>query len=230
MNTISSKHIFFLLSLAAIAVVGSGLSAQAETVETGSTDAKALRAVSAPIPGTTATSATALTPDSPTTRQRAENSAQTDATSVAQIDIDPDVPIIGGTSYIGIAGNIGLDGDTSLGEGSFMVISKLGLTNHISVRPSVVLGNDTIFLVPVTFDASILPVDVFERALPLSPYVGGGVAIATGDNDDIGPLVTAGIDFGLTPQFTATAAVNVGFLDETDIGLLIGVGYNFLGF
>ena len=229
MNTISSKHVFFLLSLAAIAVVGSGFEAQAETIETGSTDAKALRAVSAPIPGTTATSATALSPE-PNTRQRAENSAQTDAPSVAQIDIDPEVPIIGGTSYVGIAGNIGLDGDTSLGEGSFMVISKVGLTNNISVRPSVVLGNDTMFLIPATFDVSILPVDAFERALPLSPYLGGGVAIATGDNDDIGPLVTAGVDFGLTPQFTATAAVNVGFLDETDIGLLIGVGYNFLGF
>jgi len=48
-----------------------------------------------------------------------------------------------------------------------------------------------------------------ERALPY-PYVGGGVAIATGDNDDIGPLVTAGVDFGLTLN-SATAAVNVVF-------------------
>jgi hypothetical protein len=229
-KTIFSKHVFFLLSLATFTVVGSGLSAQAETMDTGSTDAEALLSVSAPVPATTATSATALTPESPVTPQQAEKSAQTVAPSVAQIDIDPDVPIIGGTSYIGIAGNIGLDGDTSLGEGSFMVISKVGLTNNISVRPSAVLGNDTIFLVPLTFDVSILPVDAFERALPLSPYVGGGVAIATGDDDDVGPLVTAGVDFGLTPQFTATAAVNVGFLDDTDIGLLIGVGYNFLGF
>jgi hypothetical protein len=123
-----------------------------------------------------------------------------------------------------------LDGETALGDGSFVVISKIGLISNISARPSAVLGDDTVFLVPVTFDFSILPIDAFSEALPLAPYLGGGVAISTGNEDDVGPLLTAGIDYGLTPQFTATVAVNVGFLDDTDIGLLIGVGYNFLGF
>ena len=215
MNTVFSKHVSFILSLAAIAVVGSGLEARAETI-------------SAPVPGTTATSAAPLTPESPVTRQLAPT-AETTAPSVAQIDTDPGIPTVGGSSYIGIAGNIGLDGQTALGDGSFVVISKIGLTSNISARPSAVLGDNTVFLIPVTFDFSILPIDAFAEALPLAPYLGGGVAIATGDADDVGPLLTAGVDFGLTPQFTANVAVNVGFLDDTDIGLLIGVGYNFLG-
>lgn len=215
MGTIFFRRGSFLLSLAAIAVLGSGLTAQAEKI-------------TAPVPGLTVTSANALTPELPVTPELAPTEQPDDA-QVAQVDIDPGIPTVAGSSYIGIAGNIGLDGETSLGDGSFAVISKIGLINNISARPSVVLGNDTIFLVPLTFDLSILPVDAFSEALPLSPYLGGGVAISTGDEDDVGPLVTAGIDYGLTPQFTATVAVNVGFLDDTNVGLLIGVGYN-LGF
>lgn len=235
MNSIFSKHVSFLASLAAFAVAGSGLSAQAsatplvDTASVSDTQRSLQEAAiaSVPVPGTTATEVAPLT-QTDITPQLGEPAAETNAPEpVAQIDIDPGIPTVGGSSYVGIAGNIGLDGDTALGDGSFMVISKIGLTNNISARPSAVLGDNTIFLIPVTFDVSILPVDAFEQALPLAPYVGGGVAIGTGDNDDIGPLVTAGVDFGISPQFTATAAVNVGFLDDTDIGLLIGIGYNF---
>ena len=212
MSNIFSKHVSFLLGLATFALVGS-VSAQAETI-------------SAPIPGTTATSATTFTTESPKNHLAPIESA---APIVAQIDIDPEVPIIGGSSYIGIAGNIGVDGETALGDGSFMVISKIGLTNNISVRPSVLLGDDTAFLVPLTYDFSILPIDAFSNALRLSPYLGAGVAISTGDEDDIGPMVTAGVDYGISSQFTATAAVNVGILDDADVGVMIGIGYNFGG-
>jgi hypothetical protein len=55
------------------------------------------------------------------------------------------------------------------------------------------------------------------------------VAISTGDDSTIGALITGGVDVPLSSQFTATAAVNVGFVDETEVGLLIGVGYTFSG-
>jgi hypothetical protein len=42
-----------------------------------------------------------------------------------------------------------------------------------------------------------------------------------------GFLLTGGVDVPLSPQFTATAGVNVGFIDDTEVGLLLGVGYNF---
>jgi outer membrane protein W len=71
------------------------------------------------------------------------------------------------------------------------------------------------------------PVDAFTERLPIAPYVGAGVAFSTGDNSDIGPLVTAGVDFPITSRFTATASVNAAFLDETEVGLLVGIGYNF---
>jgi hypothetical protein len=38
------------------------------------------------------------------------------------------------------------------------------------------------------------------------------------------------MDVPLNSRLTATAAVNAGFFDKTDVGILLGVGYNFTGF
>lgn len=180
----------------------------------------------APVPGTTVTSAAPLT----TSRTPQITPAETADSEVAQVDIDPGTPTFGGDSYIGLAGNIGLTGDSALGDSSFMVISKIGLTTRIAVRPSVAIENDPVILVPVTFDFSLRPIDAFTERLPIAPYVGGGIAFSTGDNSDVGPMVTAGVDFPISPQFTATAAVNAAFLEEADVGLLVGIGYNFSAF
>lgn len=179
----------------------------------------------APVPGTTATSAAPLTTESPAPQKAP--AFKTDNGDLAQIDVDPGTPTFGGDSYIGIAGNLGLGGDSALGDSSFMVISKIGLTTRIAVRPSVAIESDPVILVPVTFDFSIRPVDAFTERLPIAPYVGGGIAISTGDDSDIGPLVTAGVDFPITSRFTATAAVNAAFLEDVDVGILVGIGYNF---
>jgi uncharacterized surface protein with fasciclin (FAS1) repeats len=135
----------------------------------------------------------------------------------------------GGRSYIGVAGNIGLSGnDTALSDGNFTVISKLGLTNYLSVRPSVIFGDDTIFLVPVTLDFSPRTAgSAGERTFAISPYIGAGVAIEANVNTDFGLLLTGGVDLPIGSRFTVTGAVNAAFMDQTDVGLLLGVGYNF---
>ncbi len=135
----------------------------------------------------------------------------------------------GGRSYIGVAGNIGLTGgDTALSEGNFTVISKLGVTNYLSVRPSVLFGDDTVFLVPLTYDFTPrTAASVGERTYTISPYLGAGVAIEANLDTDIGLLLTGGVDVPLGTRFTLTGAVNAAFMDETDVGLLLGVGYNF---
>jgi hypothetical protein len=40
-------------------------------------------------------------------------------------------------------------------------------------------------------------------------------------------LLSGGVDVPIANQLTANAGVNVSFLDDTNIGLLLGVGYNF---
>lgn len=301
MNNFFAQRLSFLLILAASTVVGSALSAQAQTINTGSTDSRAKseeitkpsvsvvelaeaavdatsptstaanvpaaetqhslqKAVpaapdseqaqlvspteqqppqttakeelatsnSVPVPGTTATSAATLTSESPLTPQLAPTSEKTTPKKVAQTDINPGGATRGGSSYVGIAGNFGITGgDQALGGTNFMVISKIGLFNTISARPSVVIGDDTTFLIPVTYDVGPLPIPIASRVIPISPYLGGGVAVAT--NGDVGPMIAAGVDVPVTPQFTATAGVNVGFLDDVNVGILVGVGYNFSG-
>ncbi|MGI2903672.1 hypothetical protein [Tolypothrix sp. VBCCA 56010] len=180
-----------------------------------------------PVPGTTSTSSAALTTQYPQAQFQA--SLPKSNSQVAQADIDPGRPTRGGSSYVGIAANLGISGgDSAVGDGNFMVISKIGLSNAISVRPSAVIGDNTAFLIPVTYDFSFQQSsDPFSEPLPIAPYVGAGAAINTGDDTQAAFLVTGGVDVPLNAQFTANAAVNAAFFDETDIGLSIGVGYNF---
>ncbi len=141
--------------------------------------------------------------------------------------INPGRATRSGSSYIGVGGNIGIGGDTGIGEGSFSVISKVGLTRNFSARPSVLFGDNTTILLPVTID---FPSESLEiTRFNVAPYIGGGAIISTGDDSDVGVLLSGGVDVPLTSQFTATAGVNVGFVDETDVGVILGVGYNFSG-
>ncbi len=178
-----------------------------------------------PVPGTIGTSSVQLNQKYPTSDLR--NSS----TKVAQSDINIGTPTRGSSSYIGIAGNIGITGgQSSLGDGNFAVISKIGLTNTLSARPSAVFGDSTAILIPVTYDFKPLQTsDPFSEPLAISPYIGAGAAIDTGKHSQVAFLLTGGVDVPLNRQFTATAAVNAGFFDQTDVGLMLGVGYNFNG-
>lgn len=228
-----SCHLPLVFGVATLTAFGWGLSAQAQTY---SSDRPQLNKPVdqplehvVPMPGTSVTSATTLTAQ-PAAISALETT-KIDNSQIAQVDsADVGRTVIGGSSYVGIAANIGLDGDTDLGDSNFAVISKIGLISNFSVRPSAVFGGDTVFLIPLTYDISLPGVDVLDAALPISPYLGAGIAIASGDDSQTDFLLSGGVDFPLTNQFTATAGVNVAFFDDTSIGLLLGVGYNFPGF
>jgi hypothetical protein len=223
-----SRHLPLACSIATFSVLGWGLSAQAQTYSSDRLHSQPPDRV-VPMPGTTATSATTLTLSQPATTPVLETTK--DNSQLAQVDSgDVGRTVLGGSSYVGVAANIGLDGETALGDSNFTVISKIGFLPNLSVRPSAIISGDTVFLIPVTYDISLPGVDALDAALPISPYLGGGVAIATGDDSQTDFLLTGGVDFPLTDRFTATAGVNVAFFDDTSIGLLLGVGYNFPGF
>ncbi len=134
-----------------------------------------------------------------------------------------------GPSYIGIGGNLGFGGDTALGDGSFAIISKIGLTNNFSVRPTVLFRDNVTVLLPVTYDfVSQNAVEVSDDfVITAAPYAGAGVAFSTGDNSNFGFLISGGVDVPISRNFTATAGLNIGFLDGAEVGLLLGVGYTF---
>lgn len=182
------------------------------------------------MPEKLATSANYLTAKPSTTSMPVLSSHQTD-TKVAQenINIQPGRATRGGSSYIGIGGNIGLSGNPALGDGAFVINSKIGLTRNVSFRPAVLFGNDTDFLLPLTYDFVIESADPFAP-IPFAPYLGGGVIVSTNGDNDIGFLLTGGVDVPLSAQFVANASINVGFRNDTDVGIILGVGYTFPGF
>ncbi|MBD3881324.1 hypothetical protein IFO70_06115 [Phormidium tenue FACHB-886] len=148
-------------------------------------------------------------------------------------DVSPGRATRSGSSYIGVGGSIGLgDGDTALGESSFSVFSKVGLTSNISARPAVLISDDPTILLPLTLDFTPFITGATEDLTSeigrrVSPYLGAGVAISTGDDSTVDFLATAGLDVALTSEFTATAAVNATLFDNPAVGLLLGVGFNF---
>ncbi|OKH24637.1 hypothetical protein [Chroogloeocystis siderophila] len=174
-----------------------------------------------PIPGTT--------PDptfpEPTTPQQVPDTTTPDTT--VEPAIVPGTATRGGASYIGVGGNIGFGGETTLSEGAFAVYSKIGLTDTFSIRPAAYFGDNTVIAIPITADFPPAETGVAAAQLNVAPYIGAGIAVSTGQDSTVGALISGGVDVPLTQQFTATAGVNIGFIDDTEVGLLIGVGYNF---
>lgn len=146
-------------------------------------------------------------------------------------DVTPGRATRSGSSYFGVGGNIGLgDGDTAIGEGSFAVISKIGLTRAFSVRPSALIGDSVTILLPVTYDLSFGEGPTGELGFTAAPFVGAGAAISTSDDASVDLLLTGGVDVPLTPQLTGTASVNASVTGNAAVGVLLGIGYNFNGF
>ncbi|MBD2306438.1 hypothetical protein H6G17_13050 [Chroococcidiopsis sp. FACHB-1243] len=251
MNTKPIQQISTIIAIATVAVAG-GLSAQAQTPSNNAEDTKVSTSAAAlrneptnsvvaqvdptypttqPTTPTTEPTYPSTQPTTPTTEPPATTPTQTTPTQPTPGAIEPGRATRGGSSYVGVGGNIGLGGgDTALGIGNFTVISKIGFTEAVSARPAVVFGDNTTFLIPITYDFTVQPTGAATEAISsFAPYVGGGLAIATGDNSDVGPMVTAGTDVPIGDRLTANAGVNVGFFDSTSVGLTIGVGYNFEG-
>jgi hypothetical protein len=189
-----------------------------------------------PIPGTTLTSAANLlgqptaNSNSRTSSSRTENSTTSNSqkkkgTQVAQYEIEPGRETRSGSSYVGAGGNIGLTGESGIGNNGFALFSKIGLTRALSVRPMVVFSDDTDFIIPITYDFPIAA-EPFQR-INLAPFVGVGAIITTYRERNAGLALTGGVDIPINANFTAVGSVTVGFVDTTSVGLLLGVGYNF---
>lgn len=117
-----------------------------------------------------------------------------------------------------------------MGQGSFAILSKIGLTRSFSVRPSILFTDNVTILLPVTYDFSFGEGPTSGFGFTAAPFVGVGAAISTGGGGDVGLLLTGGLDVPLSRDFTATAAVNASVTGKAAVGITLGVGYNFAGF
>jgi hypothetical protein len=169
----------------------------------------------------TDTQPTPTTPTPPTDSQTTP-SAPTTPTSPT---IDPGRATRSGSSYVAVGGNIGIGGRTALGRGNFVITSKIGLTDRFSARPGIVIGRSPTILIPVAIDFPVR--SVIDGRLGIAPFVGGGIAISTRGGSEVRALAMGGIDIPLSSRFTATASANAAFFRRTEIGVILGIGYNF---
>lgn len=137
-------------------------------------------------------------------------------------------------SYIGLGGNVGLsnNGVTDLGKGSVAIDAKIALTDYLSVRPAVLIGDGTTILLPLTYDINLQSSDPFKPAV-VHPFIGGGLTLATKEtelNNNVAPLATAGIDFRVSDRVVVYSNLSAGFFGEqTEVGARFGIGYVFSG-
>ena len=107
-------------------------------------------------------------------------------------------------------------------DGAFAVLGKGALSSHFALHPAVLFGDKNTILLPVTYGISIEN----DSSEIFYPFVGGGISIKEiFDDFDLGGLVTAGVDVPVSDRLTGTARFNVGFGDDTDVGLILGIGY-----
>ena len=181
-----------------------------------------------PVPGTVPTSVAAFAPDAANPAAvELQQATQTAPSVLAQAEpITPGRATRSGSSYVGLGANIGAIGRTPLGDFSGAILSKIGLTRMISVRPAVLINGDATFLLPITLD---FPIESAGQ-VSFAPYVGVGASFSTGDRKNADLIVSGGVDVPLSSQFTLTAAANAGLINGIELGVLVGIGYNFEGF
>ncbi|MDX2229618.1 MAG: hypothetical protein NW220_08270 [Leptolyngbyaceae cyanobacterium bins.349] len=173
-----------------------------------------------PVPGTVSTSAATLQVPAPEALL-AQDTPATPAPTVVPVVSNPAISV-NGRSYVGAGVNIGVAGDTAIGNTSFAAFSKVALTNYLSVRPAIFVSSNVTFLVPITYDFPL----VRAGAIHFNPYVGAGISIST-RNESVDFLVTGGLDFPISDRLTATAAANFGPAGGVDVGLVFGLAYTF---
>ena len=136
-------------------------------------------------------------------------------------------------NYVGIGGSLGIIENVYGDFGAFALNSKLRFLKIIkgynggtdlSLRPSVIIGKDVSFAIPVTVDFR-LP-GFGGKSTAFVPYFGPGVNIFTGKNGGASFLVSGGVDFPIG-DVTVNGQLNGAFEDKFSMGLTLGIGYNF---
>ena len=126
-----------------------------------------------------------------------------------------------GNDFIGVGADFGYADDVS-----FAVISKLSFNEKFAIRPSVLIGDDSSVLVPVTYEFNQFATEFND--FQVRPYAGVGASYSDSDDDeDLNLLLSAGADIPLSQRFTINAQANLGVFNDTDFGVTVGVGYNF---
>jgi hypothetical protein len=132
-------------------------------------------------------------------------------------------------NFIGIGGNIGLSGnETGLSGGAATLMTRKNLNDRLSIRGfSTFFGKKTDNTVALTVN---FPIYSQSKQVRFVPFIGGGALISSDglfEDVRIRGLVTGGFDIPISRRISAVTSVSVGFTDNPQVGMQIGMGYNF---
>lgn len=132
-------------------------------------------------------------------------------------------PVQAQTKPSHIAPSISFGGNTSV----FGVDSRFPVSQNLSIRPNLRFPSGGVVVgTSVTYDFDNSGMD--SR---IEPYIGAGLNIYTGDNNNNGANVTGyaigGADYSLNDQFVLKGSVALPFKSEYSTDITLGVGYKF---
>ena len=128
-------------------------------------------------------------------------------------------------NYVGLGVGLGDLGNNDVG---LSINSKFRVADQVSLRPGVMSdlsfneNGETVFLAPITYDFN--PITDNGRLLP---FVGGGVSVSTEGAGAVGPLVTGGVDYRISDNWTANGTVHWSIYGNSQVNGSVGVGYTF---
>lgn len=117
------------------------------------------------------------------------------------------------------------------GQTEFAVDSKFGVSENLSLRPFVSFGNgDTTFGSSLTYDFNLSNSGggTLGERTQVTPFLGGGVAIASGGGNQTVGYFTGGADFGVTENVDLKAELDVPFTSNGSATIVrLGAGFKF---
>jgi hypothetical protein len=113
------------------------------------------------------------------------------------------------------------------GQTAIGVDSKFGFSDNLSLRPFIYFpSNGTSFGSALTYD---LPLRNTDSTVLITPFVGGSVAVNTGDNSVATVGLVGGADFDLSDSLRLKASVIVPLNNDRGqtTGIAVGAGLRF---
>jgi hypothetical protein len=133
----------------------------------------------------------------------------------------PEAAMAGGIGNNYIAPSVTFGGGSSV----FGIDSKLGISDNVSLRPFVTFpSGGTEFGTSITYDW-----DLRQASLPITPFVGVGVAFQTGNSTTTtAGFAQVGADFNVTESFALLGSIAIPFNSNNAVtSVTLGAGLRF---
>jgi hypothetical protein len=147
-------------------------------------------------------------------------SASLAISAAAAITQSPTAAMAGGIGNNYIAPGVTFGG----GQTVFGIQSKLGIADNVSLRPFVTFpANDTQFGTSITYDW-----DLRQSSVPITPFVGVGIAFQTATPSTTSGFAQVGADFNVNQSFSLLTSVAIPFNSNTaSTSLNVAAGLRF---